>query len=400
MRGLIDHFTGLYTFSFAAIGVFFPLIGQYLAYIGFSGVEIGIVTASATAIGILSNSFWGAVYYRSNSSKKLIVILCIITALSAQSFIAVKQFEIFLLLYIIVFFFENPIFPLLDAMTIEANYPFGSARKWGAVGFALGIGIAGYIADLTGIISIFPMMGIFFILTGLLLGILIYQRRDFPSRIISSKLKRRNGAQRGSAKRQKKYGGYKKLLKNKKYMALLLCAFFFNGTSMAHNTYFGFLYKDAGGTVAGMGIALLLMVISETPFMAWSEKISARFTLERIIAIAMCVSALRWLWYSISPAPGLITAAFFLQGFTNGIILVETVKYISKLVSPDLISLAIPLYTALSSNCGTITCQLAGGILIEKSGGSGVYFFFGIFNIIGLAIYLICGLHKKADTKK
>ena len=393
MKLKIDHFTGLYTFSFAAIGVFFPLIGQYLEKIGFSGVEIGIVTASATGIGIISNSFWGSVYHRRNGSKKLIVFLCIITALLAQSLIAVKQFEIFLLLYIIVFFFEQPIFPLIDSTTIESNYPFGAARKWGAVGFATGIGVAGFVADRAGIISIFPMFSIFFLLTGLLLGILIHQRRDYPSRTMITGRREKQSDIFTVAKS----GGYKKLIHNRKYMALLVSTFFVNGTSLAHNTYFGFLYTDAGGTVAGMGVALLLMVISEAPFMAWSEKFSAKFSMERIILIAMCVSALRWLWYGTAPDPVLLTVSFFIQGFSNGIILVETVKYISKIVSPAMISLAIPLYTALSTNLGTITCQLAGGILVENFGGAGVYIFYGGFNIIGILIYLLSGLHK---TKK
>lgn len=396
MKHRIDHFTGLYTFSFAAIGTLFPLIGQYLDEIGFSGVEIGVVTASATAVGILSNPFWGAVYYNRNGNKKLIVLLCMLTALLALSLMVVKRFEFFLLLYIIVFFFENPIFPLIDATTIEANYPFGAARKWGAVGFALGIGIAGVIADKIGLVSIFPMLAVFFLFTGLLLGTLIRQRRNFPSRTLPVPSIGKETMTFDIAKT----GCYKDLFHNKKYMALLASTFFFNGTSLAHNTYFSFLYTDAGGTMAGMGIALLLMVGSEAPFMAWAERISAIFTLERMILIAMCVSALRYLWYSTNPTPALLMGTFFLQGFVNGIILVETVKYIAKLVGPGMISLAIPLYTALSSNCGTITCQLAGGIIVEEFGGAGVYSFFGLFNLIGIIIYLAFGLHKGKRGKK
>lgn len=396
MKRLIDNFTGLYIFSFAAIGVLFPLIGQYLDRIGFTGTEIGIVTASATAIGILSNSFWGSVYHKTNRSKKLILILCVITGLLSLLLMLINQFEFFLLLYIIIFFFENPIFPLIDATTIETNYPFGAARKWGAVGFALGIGVAGTVADHVGLISIFPMFMAFLLLTAVFLIIFLNKRRDFPSQAIRDE---RIGQGVG-ALRMSKVGCYNDLLHNKKYMALLASLFFYMGPTMAHNTYFSFLYIDVGGTVAGMGLVLLLMVISEMPFMAWTERICEKFTLEKMIVIAMFVSALRFLWYSTNPDPSLLAVTFFIQGFTNGIILVEGIKYIYKIVGQSMVSLAIPLFTALSSNCGTITCQLVGGIIVEHYGGGGVYLFYGLFNIVGISIYMISGLQRQRIVRK
>ena len=42
-------FVGIYAFTYIAIGMLLPLLGQYLASIGFSGVQIGFITATATA---------------------------------------------------------------------------------------------------------------------------------------------------------------------------------------------------------------------------------------------------------------------------------------------------------------------------------------------------------------
>ncbi|MDD2373024.1 MAG: MFS transporter [Syntrophomonadaceae bacterium] len=389
MARRINYFTGLYVCSFAALGSLFPFIGQYLAHIGFSGASIGIITASATAIGILSNPFWGAIYHRRGNNKNLILFFCIFTAVLSLSLMAVTGYTQFLFLYIIVFFFENPIFPLIDSTTLEANYPFGAARKWGAVGYALGIGVTGGIADKIGLVSIFPVFASLLLLTSIMIKRFIHSRRDLPSWVSSQSQKQDTGA-----------GSYRDLIYNKEYMALLASTFFINGPSFAHNTYFSFLYIDQGGTITGMGIALLLMAVSEAPFMAWSECISARFTLERMILIAMCVCALRFLWYSTGPTTPWLMGTFFLQGFINGIFLVETMKYIKKLVNPKLIPLAVSLYTALSSNCGTITCQFAGGIVVGSSGGKGVYLFYGLFNLIGIAIYLAFGLHHTKKLKK
>lgn len=396
MKSNVNFFSGLYIFTYAAIGALFPLIAQYLYSIGFSGSQIGIITALSTAIGILSNSLWGGIYHRRHRSKKIILLLCILTALLSLLLMAVRSFWIFLILYVIVFFFENPVFPLIDSTVMEENYPFGSARMWGSVGFATGIGIAGAVAERFGLLTIFPMFSVLFLLTALLVGIhLKNKRRSFHA--CDPVLP--DDVEEYEDKMTEKQGGYKDLLHNGKYIALLSSTFFFSGPALSHNTYFSFLYKEAGGTIAGMGLVLLLMALSETPFMAFAERIASFLTTERAIFLAMTVSTLRFLWYGTNPSAELLAATFILQGIANGIGLVEIVKYIAKLSGPAMISLAIPLYTAVSSNCGAITCQFLGGIIVEDFGGRGVYLFYGLFNLIGLIIYLVSGLHKPAKGK-
>lgn len=395
MKYHVNYFSSIYTLSFASIGVFFPLIAQYLAEIGFTGLQIGIVTASSTAIGILANPFWGGVYHRNHNNKKLILFLCVATALLALTLLVVRSFLWFLLLYIIIFFFENPIFPLIDSTTLEANYPFGVARKWGAIGFALGIGVGGLIADRFGLIWIIPTLSLFLFISAFQLMALIHQRRWFPSEQTANHPQETKAKKRENSRR-----GYVSLLRDRSYVGLLISIFFYMGPSMAHNTYFSFLFIDVGGTVAGMGLALLLMVISEAPFMAWAARLSARFTTERLILSAMILSAIRYLWFGTGPGPEWLMATFVLQGFANGILLVEVVKYISKVVDQELVSLAIPLYTAISANTSTIVCQLLGGILVGTVGGQGVYLFYGGFTIIGIVIYIAFGLHRPNSQKR
>ncbi len=391
MKPYKNFFSGMYIFTYAAIGALFPLIAQYLDSLGFSGGQIGVITASSTAIGILSNSCWGGVYHRRQRSKKLILFLCVLTAALSMLLMVTGEFWIFLALYILVFFFENPIFPLIDSAVMEVNYPFGVARKWGAVGFALGIGVAGVIADRFGLLSIFPMFAVFFLSTALIIGLHPAGRGGGAPKLDSAPTDREEAEK---SKGSKVEGTYRDLLRNRKYMALLFSTFFFIGPSLAHNTYFSFLYIEVGGTIAGMGFVLLLMVIGEAPFMAWSQRISSALTMERAILLTMVISALRFLWYSASPSPEFLAATFLLQGVANGVGIVETVKYITKLAGPAMVSLAIPLFTAISSNCGTIVCQLIGGIIVEGYGGPGVYLFYGLFNLAGVIIYLASGLHK------
>ncbi|MDD2190907.1 MAG: MFS transporter [Eubacteriales bacterium] len=128
--------------------------------------------------------------------------------------------------------------------------------------------------------------------------------------------------------------------------------------------------------------------------MAWTEKLEKILTMERMILISMIISALRYLWYSTGPTPELLIGTFFLQGMVNGILLVEFVRYIAKLVEPAMIGMAMTLYQAVSSNGSTILCQIIGGAILDNYGSLEVYLFFSAYNMIGIILYIWFKLYK------
>ncbi|MEG0662433.1 MAG: MFS transporter, partial [Anaerovoracaceae bacterium] len=201
--------------------------------------------------------------------------------------------------------------------------------------------------------------------------------------------------EKAAAREEKEKKSYRHLFANKRYLQLLLCAFFFCGTNVANNTYFSFLYVEGGGTVAGVGLAFFLMAGSEAPFMAWTARLARRFTLEKLLLFAMILSTLRFAWYATGPDSTVLLLTFFLQGMVNGILLVEFIRYIARLVQPDYSGVAIALYYSLSSGGSTILCQLVGGRILDFTGSWGVYLFFALLNLMGTLLYLFFGLQKE-----
>ncbi len=365
-----------------------PLMGQYLASIGFNGVQIGTITAMGTAVGIGASPFWGYRSHHSKDSTRVLLFLCITATLMISGIVFAKTYILFFLVYAVFAFFQVPIMPLTDAMTLEARIPFGAVRKWGALGFAAGVFIAGQLADVTSLVIIFPLCALGYTAAWIIMTCLRRSRQKHAEPI--------NHTSKTPEKYQKnKREGYSVLFGNKKLMALLFAAFFICGTNVANNTYFGFLYKDVGGSVAGIGVAFLLMCSAEAPFMAWADRLTKKFTMEKVILVSMIISALRYLWYSTGPVPELLIGTFFLQGMVNGIVLVEFVRYVTKLVEPAMIGMAMTLYQSVSSNCSSILCQLIGGTILDHYGGIQVYLFFSIYNVIGILLYIGFGLHKK-----
>jgi PPP family 3-phenylpropionic acid transporter len=388
-------FVGIYTFTYAAIGMLLPLLGQYLAQIGFSGVQIGAATAAATLVGISAAPFWGYRSHHSKDSARVVIFICMAAAVVIVGLVFIKQYFAFLLGYVAFAFFQVPVIPLTDAMTLQNRIPFGAVRKWGAIGFAVGVFFAGQAAEATSLSIIFPLCAFGYAVA----CILMIRLRNGGQLVTAAEPAElfKLSESTDPSETVKHRGSYLVLLKNKRLMALLFAAFFICGTNVANNTYFGFLYKDSGGSIAGIGVAFLLMCSGEAPFMAWTEKLEKILTMERMILISLCISALRYLWYSTSPAPALLIGTFFLQGMVNGIVLVEFVHYVAKLVEPSMIGMAMTLYQAVSSSSSSILCQFIGGAILDFYGSTQVYLFFSIYNMIGIILYVGFRLYKCKD---
>ena len=379
MKNSSVKYAALYCFTYLSIGSLLPLIGQYLKEIGFSGTQIGTITATGTTVAIAASAFWGKRYSKSMRKHDILMLLCMMAAAVCLFLFFVKEYHVFLAAFGLMYFFQAPIMSLTDAFTMEGGQHFGRLRAWGAAGFAAGIFAAGLAADILDLGVIFWF----------------YIGSYGAAAAVIQRIKRNGAAQERERPLQQKpdVTGYQGLLKDKWVRRLILCAFFMGGTNVANNTYFSFLYLEGGGTVAGVGTAMLLMVGSEVPFMAWCEKLAARFTMQKIILAAMVLSAVRFLIFGLGLPWSMLTMLLFLQGAVNGVLLIGFVRYVSQLAPEGSESLAISAYYMIGSNLSTICCQLAGGMLLDLTGAFGVYVFFGLFNLVGVVLYVKFGLH-------
>lgn len=371
----------MYLFTYAPVGVLGPLLGQYLNSIGFTGTEIGTVTAVSTGASIIASAFWGERYSNSRDGRKVIMLLCLFAAITGIANLYITGFLLFTISYSIMYFFQGPVMGLCDAMVLENNQNFAPIRLCGSVGYALCVFIGGVLAENIGMSVIFYIYSFTYVIGAM---------------VISTMRNTKHVKHRENESEHRKVR-YRDLLKEKKAILLIICGIFVFGTNVANNTYFGFLFTDGGGTVAGVGTVFLLMVGSEAPFMALAPKLAKMVGSEKIIAIAMVISIFRFGMYATGPSYQVLMATFFLQGMVNGVILIEFVKYLSEVVEPRLIAIAVAALYAVSTNGGTIMCNFFGGMAMDAYGSQGVYTLFTILNVIGLLTYLVFGLAKRKN---
>ena len=123
MRDFIIRYKSyiLYFFIYFPLGAVCPLIGQYLSSIGFTGTQVGVVTAFGTGAAVIGGMFWGRVY--ANSSKKRLVVasMFLLSAASSLISLAITGFLAYTFIYGVLYFNQGPSHGLCDSMIMDKN---------------------------------------------------------------------------------------------------------------------------------------------------------------------------------------------------------------------------------------------------------------------------------------
>ena len=267
----------LYFFIYCPLGVLCPLIGQYLSSIGFSGTQVGTVTSLGTAAAVLGGMFWGKVYANAYRKKCVIIIMFLGAAVMSVAGLSTNIFIIYAMIYSAMYFFQGPVHGLCDSMVMEGKNNFAAVRAAGALGYALAVCLAGQYAQSHGLSIIFYIYSAAFIIASLIMrGIKEPACYSSPDKKIKAS----------------------ELFRNKKYVKLLICSFFLMGTNVGNSTYFGYLFREGGGSLGGIGLAFLLMAGSEAPFMFLIPVLNRKFSSEKLLYFAIGVCTLRFAFYA------------------------------------------------------------------------------------------------------
>ena len=367
----------LYFFIYFPLGAVCPLIGQYLNSIGFTGTQVGVVTAFGTGAAVIGGMFWGRIYANSSRKRVVIMTMFILAAASALVSLAITGFLAYTLIYGLLYFNQGPSHGLCDSVVMDRKENFPAIRALGAVGYAIAVFICGQLAETMGLRINFIIHAMAFIIAAFII-------MSFREPVNYSKKQETGEAIT-----------IKELFKDRDFVYLLVFSFFALGPTMSNNTYFSFLFIEAGGDIGGVGLAFLLMAGSEAPFMFLVPWLNKRISTEKLIIIGCIAGLLRFALYSMGPSTGVLLGTFFLQGILNGILLVEIVKYFGKIVPPRLASLSVATYYALGNSFPAIVCNLLGGAIMDAAGVRGTYFFFAALYVISLVLYLCLGLHRE-----
>jgi PPP family 3-phenylpropionic acid transporter len=371
-----------YFFYYAAAASLVPFLALFYAQMGFSGSQIGLLSALPPLISLVASPFWTALADATQQHKR-ILMLTMLGAMLAALFILWSGSSAWLIPAIACFaLFTAPIMPLMDNETLrqlgEQKQQYGKIRLWGAVGW----GIAA------------PLMGFFIEGHSLRLAFWVYAGLIFISLLISRTMKFSSGSSTSLF-----WSGMRTTLKNPSWI-LFLSLVFLGSLTLSSISNFLFLYMDSQGISKGiMGIALTVGTLSEVFILFFGNRLLQRFSAYRIMLIAVAFTGLRVLLLSFARSPLAFLLIQSLHGMTFSLAWIAGVSYADEIAPAGLTATAQGMYAGVQLGVGSAVGAILGGWLYQTVGPVSMYRILAGIVAVGVLVFIMIGRKPKPQRK-
>jgi len=367
-----------YFIYFGVLGIFLPYFNLYCYHLGFSGLQIGILSALRSLAMVLFPLFWGSLADRFQI-RKPIYILCTFLSTSIWGlYLFFIDFWPMLLIAVIYGIFYAPIISFLEAVTMDVlgkeKKNYGRIRAWGSISFIVMVLVLGKIIDL---------YSVDIILILILAGSLIMAAISVG--IPAIKPKKQELLQPGADS-----------LRQRRVIVFLFCAFLM---LVSHGAYYGFFsihLENLGYGSTFIGIAWALASTAEILVMIKSDKIFDRFSLENVLFFSFLVAAARWMILFFAGSTVIILVSQILHAVTYGTFHMASILYIDKLAPGQSKTLGQAVNNALTYGLGLMVGFFINGYVYEITGS---YTLFLMSALIALAGGMLFQSYQLADRR-
>ncbi|WP_318508909.1 major facilitator superfamily domain-containing protein 6 [Bacillus sp. T3] len=375
---------GFYLFTFFGVGSLYPLLSVYLNEVeGLTGYQIGTIMSISPIMMIFFQPIWGMIADITNSPVKILTGTTLVAGVFSLGYLLNHAFYWFIIVAIMVALFQSAIIPISDSITLKysnkVRVNYGSIRLFGSLGFGLAVFFMGRLSEIDETVIFYS----FFISLTL-------------SAILSSKLPK----EKAMGQKQPLLAGIKEMLTFKKFIIFLVITFLIFGPNLANNTYFGLFVEEQGGTYTGIGIAFLIAVLSEIPFMKLAGAWIHRLGLLQVATIAGVISLLRWFFYYTEPSLPIVYLTAIMQGLSVGLFIPAGLQYIRDITPVQMTATAVTIYSAIGNGFGNWFSTFFGGFFYDQGGIKMVYLFFSVLALIGVVLSIWLIKIEKEDPSK
>lgn len=369
----VARLSGMHFFNYAARGLVLPFAALYLASVGFTGAEIGLVFGLRSLSNLLLSPVLNDFADRTGRHRHLYYVLIFITAFATFG-LATPQSPLWLGAMVIVWSgADKSVVALQSQLTISwlklrDREIFGRVRAWGSVGWGVMTFTAGTLLAIGG----YPLM---FIVSGLSNLVLLPLARVLPERTASKE----EVTTSTSAPRQT--GFY-----------ILLGAMFFFSVCVVSYGSFGFVYMEqALGADAGyIGVLVGVVALTEVGPMIMMDRLLRRVDVRLTLASGFAGVGLVTGAMALLDGPALLMPLMLVRGLMQTFFLISLPLLVSQISHPANLarnqSLAVVTVPGLA---GFLSGPIA-GIIYDSAGGAALMAVAGVIGIgSGVALLIV-----------
>jgi PPP family 3-phenylpropionic acid transporter len=347
---------GGYFWYYAAVGAFVPFIALYYRVLGFSGLQIGILTALPSIGVAFGGPLIGAIADGVGAHRLVLRLgLCAGAALALLG-ATLHAFPAFLAVMAGIAIALSTVPSMMDSYAVTASdragRSYGALRVWGSLGYTLAVLAIGRVMGDR--VSALVLVGYAALLALALLTIArlpaLAERRAQPL-----------------------FAGIHDVLANRPLAVLLLVAFLVSTGSAVMNIYLGLHLESIGGSATLIGLAFALSATSELPVVAFGGWFVEKLGPIRLAMLAIVVYALRFVAFSLLTVPGWVLGIQLFHGLSYGAFLIASVTLAHRLAGRGQAATAQAMLTAMSFGFGAIVGSLVAGALLDAIGTAGLF---------------------------
>ncbi|AVZ06969.1 MFS transporter [Acinetobacter pittii] len=276
---------GLYFFYYSIVGTFMPYWNLYLQDQGFNYQEIGVLSSIAIVTRFFAPLVWGWIADKSGKRMLLVRIAtwmesCIWLAI----FIVPNTFQSVALLMLIFSFFQNAILAQFEGVTLfwlddQKAKLYGKIRKWGSVGFIVGVFTIGAILEIVHI----SMLPILLLIIASLAFIWSFTIREPDSAPTS----------------QKHLEPLLPVLKRPTVAAFFAIEFILLFSHAPFYSFYSNFLKSLNFSTTEIGFLWAMGVFAEIFMFSIASKIFQRFSWRSLVIVCLLVTSIRWMLVAV-----------------------------------------------------------------------------------------------------
>ncbi|MDO7534650.1 MFS transporter [Acinetobacter pittii] len=276
---------GFYFFYYSIVGTFMPYWNLYLQDQGFNYQEIGVLSSIAIVTRFFAPLVWGWIADKSGRRMLLVRIAtwmesCIWLAI----FIVPNTFQSVALLMLIFSFFQNAILAQFEGVTLfwlgdQKAKLYGKIRKWGSVGFIVGVFIIGAILEIVPI----SMLPILLLIIASLAFIWSFTIREPDSAPTS----------------QKYLEPLLPVLKRPTVAAFFAIEFILLFSHAPFYSFYSNFLKSLNFSTTEIGFLWAMGVFAEIFMFSIASKIFQRFSWRILVIVCLLVTSIRWMLVAV-----------------------------------------------------------------------------------------------------
>lgn len=360
-----------YFLYFGVLGIFLPFFNLYCYHLGFSGFQIGVISALRTAMTVLFPLLWGALADRFRMRKPLFIGCSLISTVIWSLYLTTVNFWLMLIITLFYGIFYAPLIAFLEAFAMDMlgseKKRYGRLRVWGSIAF---ISVVIGVGNLT---DVYPIkLILILILAGSMLQSL------FAPLIPDQQRKKTFPDCKGAA-----------FLTTRPVLIFLISAFLM---LVSHGAYYGFFsihLETLGYGKAFIGIAWALASASEIGVMIFSDALFGRFAIRRVLMFSFAVAVVRWAFLSWANSAAVILLTQILHAATYGAFHIASILYIDQMAPESSKTLGQAVNNAVTYGLGITAGFFLNGYLYEVLGSFSLFWVSSLLALIGGLVFAI-----------